>query len=140
MKTLQFALVGAVSISAAFSAACSRETQREPAMRPASGTRADSASRPGTSEGINEISTARCDRDVRCGAVGEGKTYANRDQCIMEQNQEGYEDLDEKACPRGLDPRELDKCLSEIHAERCGAPLDTLERLVACRGATLCKS
>ena len=140
MTKLQFALLGALSVSAGFAAACSHGNEREPALRPASGTRPDSASRPATSEGINEISTARCDRDVRCGAVGEGKTYASRDQCITEQNQDGYDDLDEKACPRGLDPRELDKCLSEIHAERCGAPLDTLERLVACRAATLCKS
>jgi hypothetical protein len=109
-------------------------------MRPASGRSQDSATRPVVGEGINEISTARCDREVRCGGVGEGKGHANRDQCIADLNREGYEDLDETHCPRGLGARELDKCLSEIHGERCGAPLDTLERLVACRAPALCKN
>jgi hypothetical protein len=107
-------------------------------MEPASSTAADPDTRPATLEGINDISAARCDREVRCGGVGPDKSYETRDQCIAKLNHEGYEDLDAKACPRGLDRRELDKCLTEINSERCGAPLDTLERLVACRSATLC--
>jgi hypothetical protein len=118
---------------------CSKSTTREPAMQPASGTTADPKTRSSTMNGINEISVARCDREVRCGGVGPDKSYETRDQCIAELNNAGYDDLDAKACPSGLDQTELGKCLSEIHAERCGAPLDTLERLVACRSATLCR-
>jgi hypothetical protein len=88
---------------------------------------------------INEISVARCDREVRCDGVGPEKTYETRDQCIAKLNEAGYEDLDAEACPAGIDSSELGKCLSEIHAERCGAPLDSLERLVACRSPKLCR-
>jgi len=139
MSKLQFAPLAFVVVSAVFGAGCSKTTEREPAMRPASGTNPHPAIRPKTTEAINLISEARCDREVRCGGVGAGETWETRERCIAELNHDGYEDLDEKACPRGLDEREVDKCLSEINAERCGAPLDTLERLVACRPASLCK-
>jgi hypothetical protein len=139
MKTLQYAPLTLVAVAALCCGfACSKTNEREPAMRPASGTRADPATTSSTMDGIDDISVARCDREVRCGGVGPGETYETRDQCISDLNNAGYDDLDAEACPRGLDRNELDKCLGEIHAERCGAPLDTLERLVACRAATLC--
>ena len=118
---------------------CSKTNEREPAMRPAAGTTADPATRTETMNAINDISAARCDREVRCGGVGPEETYETRDQCIVKLNQAGYDDLDADACPSGIDSNELGKCLSEINAERCGAPLDTLERLVVCRSAALCK-
>jgi hypothetical protein len=127
----------AVSLLSGF--ACSKSTDREPAMRPASAVRADPETKSSTLNGINEISAAHCDREVRYGGVGPDEEYATRDQCIFELNSAGYDDLDAEACPNGLDQNEVGKCLSEIAAERCGAPLDTLERLVACRSATLCK-
>lgn len=140
MKPLYFApstLIAAAALCAGV--ACSKTHEREPAMRPAAGTRADPATSSSTMNGINDISVARCDREVRCGGVGPGQSYETRDQCISDLNNAGYDDLDADACRKGLDQKELDKCLSEIHAERCGAPLDTLDRLVACRAATLCK-
>lgn len=141
MKTMHFALVSLATLTVVSfaSSGCSKNSEHGPAMRPAAYTSADPATGSKTMNGINELSEARCDREVRCGGVGSGKTYETRDQCIADLNHEGYEDLDADACPRGIDRRELDKCLSEIHGERCGAPLDTLERLVACRSAALCK-
>ena len=141
MKTMHFALAPVAAV-AAFSlvvGACSKTTDRGSAMRPAAYTSADPATGSKTMNRINQLSEARCDREVRCGGIGPDKTYETRDQCIADLNHDGYDDLDADACPRGIDQRELDKCLSEIHAERCGAPLDTLERLVACRSAALCK-
>ncbi len=139
MTKLHFALSAAAVAGGLFGAACSKANESEPAMRPASGTKADPATRPAEMEGIQLISEARCDRELRCSGVGPDKTYETRDQCVADLKNDGYEDLDAEACPKGLDERELDQCLSEIHAERCGAPLDTLERLVACRSASLCK-
>jgi len=139
MLKLHFALPVLAVVGALFSVACSKANESEPALRPASGTKADPATRPAAMEGIQLISEARCDREVRCGGVGPDATCTTRDQCVADLKNDGYDDLDAKACPKGLDERELDQCLSEIHAERCGAPLDTLERLVACRSASLCK-
>ena len=138
MKQSHWALSTLIA-SLTLSVACSKSTEGEPAMRPASATNPDPATSQTTVNGINEISEARCDREVRCGGVGPDKTYGTRDQCIFELNSAGYGDLDAEACPKGLDQNELGKCLSEIAAERCGRPLDTLERLVACRSAMLCK-
>lgn len=139
MKPSYFAPATLIVIALGSSIACSKTQDREPAMRPAAGTRADPSTSSSTMNGINEISVARCDREVRCGGVGPGDSYETRDQCIADLNNAGYDDLDAEACPKGLDRDELEKCLSEIHAERCGAPLDSLERLVACRSATLCR-
>jgi hypothetical protein len=118
---------------------CSKTNEREPALRPAAGTTADPATRSETMDAINDISVARCDREVRCGDVGPEKNHETRDQCIAKLNEAGYDNLDADACRAGIAPDELGKCLSEINAERCGAPLDTLERLVACRSSALCK-
>jgi hypothetical protein len=131
-------LIGLMTLSLA-SLACSKASEREPAMRPAAGTSADPATRSDTMNAINDISVARCDREVRCGGVGPDETYETRDQCIAKLNEAGYDDLDADACRTGIDADELGKCLSEINAERCEAPLDTLERLVACRSSALCK-
>jgi hypothetical protein len=131
-------LIGLATFSLV-SLGCSKTNEREPALRPAAGTTADPATRSDTMDAINDISVARCDREVRCGDVGPDKTYETRDQCIAKFNEAGYDDLDADACRSGIDRDELGKCLSEINVERCGAPLDTLERLVACRSAALCK-
>jgi hypothetical protein len=139
MKASHFALSAMFAAGLVLGVGCSKSTDREPAMRPASGVQPDPATKVSTLNGINEISAARCDREVRCGGVGPDEKYETRDQCISDLNGAGYEDLDADACPKGLDQKELDKCLSEIASERCGAPLDTLERLVACRSAMLCK-
>ena len=140
MSKLQTAPLAFAVLGLLFSPACSKTTEREPAMRPASGTNTVPVARPKTGEGINLISEARCDREVRCGGVGQGETWETRDRCIADLNHEGHADLDDETCPGGLDQRNVDRCLSEINAERCGAPLDTLERLVACRAASLCKN
>jgi hypothetical protein len=138
MKSSQFAL-SAVAVSLFFGIACSKSTDPEPAMRPASRVEPAPATKVSTLNGINEMSEARCDREVRCGGVGPGEKYETRDQCIADLNSIGYEDLDADACPKGLDQKELDRCLREIATERCGAALDTLERLMACRSAMLCR-
>jgi hypothetical protein len=139
MKIASLSSLAATALTLSLAFGCSKNTEREPAMQPASRTAPDPATKTGTLNAINEISTARCDREVRCGGVGTDKKYESRDQCIAKLNSDGYEDLDAKSCPKGLDRSEVSKCLSEIDAERCGAPLDTLERLVACRTALLCK-
>jgi len=33
----------------------------------------------------------------------------------------------------------LDSCLDQIRTERCGNPIDHIERIAACRKAMLCK-
>lgn len=87
---------------------------------------------------IHALSTARCDREMRCNNVGSGKKYESTDECTQKLDSRGYDDLGPGECKSGIRKDKLDTCLSAIRSERCGSPLDTLTRLVSCRSAALC--
>lgn len=48
------------------------------------------------------------------------------------------DDLNPSECRAGVDRGELRECLEEVRNESCGNPVDTLERVVACRASDLC--
>jgi hypothetical protein len=104
---------------------CNHEESHKPSMTPAAGTLSarDSA--------IHQISMARCERDERCNDFGPGKRYESLIACEDDRDREARENAGE--CKRGVDQKRLDECVSAIRAEECGSPLDTLERLMACR-------
>jgi hypothetical protein len=101
------------------------------------GTTTTSAAAPMQSA-VNDLATARCDREELCNNVGAGKKYGTRDACVNEMRAKGNADLQASACPNGVDPQQLDKCLAEVRGERCGNALDTISRLTACRTSTIC--
>lgn len=87
---------------------------------------------------VHALSTARCEREMRCNNVGSGRKYESMDACTQKLDSRGYEDLGPGECKSGIRKDKLDTCLSAIRSERCGSPLDTLTRLVSCRSAALC--
>lgn len=110
---------------------CNRHESRAPAMTPASGTVSARAN------AIHEISMARCERDERCNDIGAGKHYESLIACEDERDREARQSARE--CKGGVDQDRVNECLSAIRAEQCGSPLDSLERLVACRRAPCLK-
>jgi hypothetical protein len=114
--------------------ACAGEEKREPetAMTPAS------SATQGNDRSIQAITEERCQRESRCGNVGADETYASEDDCRRELNQKGYDSLGADECPSGVHQPALQACLASIRAEDCGAPLDSLERMVDCRSGKLC--
>jgi hypothetical protein len=110
---------------------CNRNASRAPAMTPAAG--AVSA----RDNAIHQISITRCERDERCNDIGTGKHYESLIACEDERDRDARENAGE--CKGGVDQNRLNECLSAIRAEQCGSPLDTLERLVACRKAPCLK-
>ncbi|MGD0524247.1 MAG: DUF6184 family natural product biosynthesis lipoprotein, partial [Polyangiaceae bacterium] len=85
----------------------------------------------------SEIANARCDREVACGDVGTGRTYAARDQCAGELLRSARADLATPGCPAGIAARLVDDCASRLRQESCH-PLSTLSLMEACRPAALC--
>jgi len=134
-RVRRFALPAELILLALTGVACAKNTESEPAMRPASGAQVLNT----TAEAIDEISMARCDRDVYCGRIGPNQTYATRDRCLAALNASAYENLNTDACPGGIERGDLVTCLSEISAEPCEKPLVNIERLTACESSTLCK-
>jgi hypothetical protein len=133
MKIKHFLIIGTVPMALFAAAACTKTTDREPELQPAAGPL------PGTANGVSDISSARCEREVRCGNVGPGEDYESSEQCVSQLNADGYSELSAEACPSGLDQPQISKCLSAIRAEECNSPMDSLERLVDCRSAALCR-
>ena len=88
---------------------------------------------------IDDITTARCDREFSCNNVGPGHTWDTYDACQREIHQNTRVSLREQRCPNGIDGNNLGSCLQDVRNERCGNPIDTLERLGACRTGRLCR-
>jgi hypothetical protein len=84
------------------------------------------------------IVEARCTREAACNNIGLDKRYGNRDSCVAKLKSEMQNDLNASDCPKGIDRKELDECLSEIRSESCNNPIEKIERLAACRTSDLC--
>lgn len=87
---------------------------------------------------VNDIVSARCDLEQRCNNVAPGQKFDSRDMCESKLHGATADDLNTKDCPLGVDQGKLSACLSDIKAENCGSPLDSLSRWNACRTGQIC--
>ena len=92
------------------------------------------------SEAIAKITSARCEREQRCGNVGPDKDYTSTAACQTDIQKEWRDDLNARECPGGIVEKELAECLEEIRNEDCASPFDTLGRVTACRSSDICKA
>lgn len=111
--------------------------QRQDALRTGA---AATAMAPATAAAVNDIATARCEREQRCGNIGAGKSYESATACSSKLSQELQEELNGYECPQGISSKELQECMKAIREEECNSPLDKLARLAACRDSDLCKN
>jgi hypothetical protein len=87
---------------------------------------------------IERIVAARCARETACNNIGSDKHWTNHDTCARELRSKIGDDLKASECPRGVDAKELDECMEEIRTESCNNPIDTIQRLAACRTSDMC--
>ena len=92
----------------------------------------------GESSASEVIAEARCERELSCNNIGVDKRYVSLDDCLTRVWTAGQGDLVESDCPNGLDPAQLETCLTEIRVLECGVHLDSLELLPACAASQLC--
>jgi hypothetical protein len=148
MKYVVRSMVPALCILAAV--ACNRDRDRvgegragvDPNFeRDRSGTTTVTGANVGTvsnESAINRIVAARCAREAACNNLGTDKRFTSRDLCSQQLRSDMRDDLSAKDCPRGIDQKELDECLTEIQNENCNNPIDMIGRLAACRTSDLC--
>lgn len=91
-----------------------------------------------TKHAVHSIARARCEREKRCDNVGAKQTYASMDACEAKIESEWAGDLNKYECPHGIVKAALDKCLSDVRAEECGNPFDTLSRIASCDADDIC--
>lgn len=109
-------------------------------VTPASSTSTTSAAVVDNSQAINSITYARCSRENSCNNIGaDNKKYPSFDACTKELQHDTGITLRADACSQGVLGDRLDGCLNDIRTERCGNPLDTIERIGSCRKGMLCK-
>jgi hypothetical protein len=119
-------------------AGCNHEETSPGPMTTTQTTGGTIAASPVDRHAIDEVASARCQREATCSNIGAGKSYATRDVCIEHLRADSENELTNASCPNGLSRIALDKCLAEIRGERCDHPLDTLARLNACSKSSLC--
>jgi hypothetical protein len=91
-----------------------------------------------SAKAVSSIVEARCDREARCSNIGADHKYKSWQECQKQIAEKSSDKIGAPECPGGIDSYELSECLTEIRSEKCGNPLDTLERVAACNAADLC--
>lgn len=92
-----------------------------------------------TARATDELADARCEREQRCGDVGEGKSYSSIADCQSRVRADWRGDLNAKECPAGVNEVRLNECLASVKQEECGHPFETLDRLATCRSGSMCE-
>jgi hypothetical protein len=88
-------------------------------------------------DAIARITAARCEREVACNNVGDGRKYADKASCEREVKQDTSSSLRASECGAVVSA-EVDNCLSEVVGQKCGDPFDAVSRLAACRQGKVC--
>ena len=70
---------------------------------------------------LARVTSARCAREERCGAVGPGKRYATRNTCETERAAQSSAFVPEARCPDGIAAGKSDACVVAIESTECAA-------------------
>jgi hypothetical protein len=85
------------------------------------------------------IASARCTRAARCNeTVDHTPRWESEEACVADWKSRLSDDLTDASCPRGISQKEINACVDAIRNDVCGRPLETFERLTACRTKALC--
>lgn len=123
--------------------ACNRDQSSAPGRDPNAKDRPSSAALTSSSLttrdiAIDEITAARCAREVTCSNMGPDRRYPANDKCVSEVKERLDRELGPDECPDGIDGKQVDECLDAIRAESCTNPMSTVQRLAECRTSSLC--
>ena len=126
---------GALACSHDSTHASSAATENVRANRPGESMTAAS----GTHSAAEQIASARCEREQKCGNIGADKTYSSSQDCLARIRADWQDDLNARECPGGVNQKQLDECLAKIRNEDCGSPFDTLSRVSECTAGQICE-
>jgi hypothetical protein len=87
---------------------------------------------------VGRIAQARCDREVACDRVGEGKPYKTTEQCTTSVRPRSRADVVAAQCSRGFDNTQVALCLTSIRQHRCESGLGAVDVLPHCQRSALC--
>jgi hypothetical protein len=108
-------------------AACAHETETPP---PVTVTAAAVVSNDAA---IQKIAKARCERASECNILGNGRAYADKDQCLSAYFPGGGAIANVASCPNGVDKERLDKCVAVLTDQHCDTNLGPETSMPECR-------
>lgn len=79
-----------------------------------------------------------CAREAACGAIGDGAKYRTEEACMADQGATAPVQLSRWSCTPTQTQAGFEECLAAIRSEHCDTPLPRVDRLVACRSASVC--
>lgn len=91
-----------------------------------------------TRTAAEQIAQARCEREQQCGNVGKDQSFSSSQDCLARIRNDWKDELNARECPGGINERELEECLTQVRAEACSSPFDTLARISECTSAQIC--
>jgi hypothetical protein len=91
-----------------------------------------------TDNAVEQIASARCQREVSCDRVGRSMRHASIESCFDLNKAEYTRELNADACPRGIDQNRLVDCIAATEQASCLDPIGTLVRVEECRSSKLC--
>jgi hypothetical protein len=87
---------------------------------------------------VGRIAQARCDREVACDRVGEGKPFKTTEHCMSTLRSRSRADVVAAQCTRGFDNTQVGLCLTSIRQYRCESGLDAVDVIAQCQRSALC--
>ena len=90
-----------------------------------------------TDEAVNRIAGAACDHEQQCNNIGTGKHYGTRDVCESDKRTAQKDNLRSQGCP-GVNPTQLEKCVTDLRGQPCGVPVQSFSSGQACYSGNIC--
>lgn len=79
-----------------------------------------------------------CDYYDRCGRIGAGESYPDRDSCEVQWRSNWNNFWPDETCSDRIDPDSLDLCLKTIQSQSCSDTFDILDTYDKCKPELVC--
>lgn len=87
---------------------------------------------------VDRLATSRCNRAQTCNDIGNGKPYLSQQLCLQQIRGNSSNEMTGYNCPRGVDQRALERCLTAIDVVPCGKSTQKLSDIAECKTNVLC--
>lgn len=90
-------------------------------------------------DAVNVAADNTCDAYERCGEIGSGKEFTNRDECITDRKAFWNERWAMADCDGKINGDKLQFCLDAINSTSCGSTFDQFETVYSkCPKSDVC--
>ncbi len=93
---------------------------------------------PSNDDAVMRVATARCERELACNKIGQGRAYEDLPTCLERIGVMMDAEVGRSACPGGVDQFGVSSCLFDIQRTPCGGELEVHTNLPSCTKSVLC--